>query len=126
MMPVKLPFDFKDIQRVSITACGTASYAASSQNTGWRSWRGCRSNSMSPPNSATRAPPRKGDLAIFISQVRRDRDTLAALRYASPRHAHAVGRQRPDLDDPRRESETVLQTPARDRGCPRPRRLPAN
>src|ERR1700761_5264255 len=26
-MPVKLPFDFKDIQRISITACGTASYA---------------------------------------------------------------------------------------------------
>ncbi len=27
MLPVKLPFDFKDIQRISITACGTASYA---------------------------------------------------------------------------------------------------
>src|SRR6266436_1843536 len=26
-LPVKLPFDFKDIQRISITACGTASYA---------------------------------------------------------------------------------------------------
>src|SRR6266581_3562066 len=27
MLPVTLPFDFKDIQRISITACGTASYA---------------------------------------------------------------------------------------------------
>src|SRR5215207_3684170 len=27
MLPVQLPFDFKDIQRISITACGTASYA---------------------------------------------------------------------------------------------------
>src|ERR1700694_967325 len=27
LMPVKLPFDFKDIQRISIVACGTASYA---------------------------------------------------------------------------------------------------
>src|ERR1700732_2441804 len=26
-LPVSLPFDFKDIQRISITACGTASYA---------------------------------------------------------------------------------------------------
>src|SRR5246127_993889 len=26
-LPQKLPFDFKDIQRISITACGTASYA---------------------------------------------------------------------------------------------------
>src|SRR5258708_5287158 len=26
-LPIKLPFDFKDIQRISITACGTASYA---------------------------------------------------------------------------------------------------
>src|SRR6266436_4259456 len=26
-LPAKLPFDFKDIQRISITACGTASYA---------------------------------------------------------------------------------------------------
>src|SRR5271163_3095014 len=27
MLPLKLPFDFKDIQRISIVACGTASYA---------------------------------------------------------------------------------------------------
>src|SRR6202000_3213636 len=26
-LPLKLPFDFKDIQRISISACGTASYA---------------------------------------------------------------------------------------------------
>ncbi|MGE5159083.1 MAG: isomerizing glutamine--fructose-6-phosphate transaminase, partial [Gemmatimonas sp.] len=26
-LPLKLPFDFNDIQRISITACGTASYA---------------------------------------------------------------------------------------------------
>src|SRR3569623_311614 len=26
-LPANLPFDFKDIQRISITACGTASYA---------------------------------------------------------------------------------------------------
>ncbi|MGG7382829.1 hypothetical protein ACQ7B2_30190, partial [Escherichia coli] len=26
-LPQKLPFDFNDIHRVSITACGTASYA---------------------------------------------------------------------------------------------------
>src|SRR5438128_5079063 len=26
-MPVKLPFDFRDVQRISIVACGTASYA---------------------------------------------------------------------------------------------------
>src|SRR6202051_3804112 len=26
-LPIKLPFDFKDIQRISIVACGTASYA---------------------------------------------------------------------------------------------------
>ena len=27
MLPLKLPFDFKQIERISITACGTASYA---------------------------------------------------------------------------------------------------
>src|SRR5260370_33143172 len=26
-LPIKLPFDFNDIQRISIVACGTASYA---------------------------------------------------------------------------------------------------
>src|SRR4029079_12776388 len=26
-LPLELPFDFKDIQRISIAACGTASYA---------------------------------------------------------------------------------------------------
>ena len=48
--------------------CGTASMRALSRSTGSSVWRVCRSNSMSRPNSVSRAPLRKGDLAIFISQ----------------------------------------------------------
>ncbi len=57
------------------------------------------------------APLRKGDLAIFISQSGETADTLAALRYAKEQgHAHALGRQRADLDDCARERDRAADT----------------
>src|SRR5438132_10959976 len=82
-LPTKLPFDFKDIQRISITACGTASYAAYIA----KYWSERLSRLPVELDVASEfryreAPLRKGDLAIFISQSGETADTLAALRYA--------------------------------------------
>ena len=56
------------------------------------------------------APLRKGDLAIFISQSGETADTLAALRYAKAQGAaHALGRQRADLDDRARKRRSCCR-----------------
>ena len=71
----------------------------------------CRSNSMSPPNSAiARRRLRKGDLAIFISQSGETADTLAALRYAKAQGVHTLSVVNVPTSTIARESETVLPT----------------
>ncbi len=110
-MPVKLPFDFRDVQRVSITACGTASYAGFVA----RYWleRFARLPVELDVASEFRyreAPLRKGDLAIFISQSGETADTLAALRYAKAQGAHTLSVVNVTTSTIARESETVLQT----------------
>jgi glutamine---fructose-6-phosphate transaminase (isomerizing) len=49
--------DFAKIDRLAISACGTAYYAGLVANTGSSGWRGCRWISMSPPSSATAKCP---------------------------------------------------------------------
>lgn len=111
MLPVKLPFDFKDIQRVSITACGTANYAGYVG----KYWLERFSRLPVEIDIASEfryreAPLRKGDLAIFISQSGETADTLAALRYAKEQGAHTVSVVNVPTSTIARESETVLQT----------------
>ena len=110
-LPVKLPFDFKDIQRISIVACGTASYAGYVAKYWFERLAACRSKSMSPRNSAiARRRLRKGDLAIFISQSGETADTLAALRYAKAQGVHTLSVVNVPTSTIARESETVLPT----------------
>ena len=106
-LPVKLPFDFKDIQRISITACGTASYAGYVAKYWFeRLARVPVEVDVASEFRYREAPLRKGDLAIFISQSGETADTLAALRYAKARgRAHAVRGQRADLDDRARKRD---------------------
>ena len=101
VLPVKLPFDFKDIQRISITACGTASYAGYVAKYWFERFaRVPVEVDVASEFRYREAPLRKGDLAIFISQSGETADTLAALRYAKARgRPHRIGRERADLDD---------------------------
>src|SRR5256714_11509871 len=82
-LPLELPFDFRDIQRISITACGTASYAGYVAKY-WVERLGRVPGELDVASEFRyrEAPLRKGDLAIFISQSGETADTLAALRYA--------------------------------------------
>src|SRR5438477_1961128 len=111
MLPVKLPFDFKDIQRISITACGTASYAGYVAKY-WleRFGRVPVEIDVASEFRYREAPLRKGDLAIFISQSGETADTLAALRYAKQQGVHTLSVVNVASSTIARESETVLPT----------------
>jgi len=110
-LPVTLPFDFKHIDRISISACGTASYAGFIA----RYWLEKLARIPVELDVASefryREPPvRKGDLAIFISQSGETADTLAALRYAKSQGLHTLSVVNVPTSTIARESETVLPT----------------
>src|ERR1700738_278060 len=90
-LPIKLPFDFKHIQRISITACGTASYAGYVAKYWFeRLSRVPVELDVASEFRYREAPLRQGDLAIFISQSGETADTLAALRYAKAKGVHKL------------------------------------
>src|SRR5712672_2249520 len=126
-LPVKLPFDFNDIQRVSIVACGTASYAGFVAKYWFeRLARVPVELDVASEFRYREAPLRKGDLAIFISQSGETADTLAALRYAKSQGAHTLAVVNVPTSTIARESETVLPTLARPAAnCP-PRKKPGS
>src|SRR3984885_6277204 len=110
-LPVKLPFDFKDIQRISITACGTASYAGYIAKYWFeRLARMPVELDVASEFRYREAPLRKGGLGIFISQSGETADTLAALRYAKEQGLHTLSIVNVPTSTIARESETVLPT----------------
>ncbi|WP_430648733.1 glutamine--fructose-6-phosphate transaminase (isomerizing) [Bradyrhizobium neotropicale] len=111
LLPVKLPFDFGTIQRVTITACGTASYAGYVAKYWFERFARLPVEvDVASEFRYREAPLRKGDLAIFISQSGETADTLAALRYAKAAGVHTVAVVNVPTSTIARESETVLQT----------------
>ncbi|HTB02180.1 MAG TPA: glutamine--fructose-6-phosphate transaminase (isomerizing) [Bradyrhizobium sp.] len=110
-LPIKLPFDFKDIQRISIVACGTASYAGFVAKYWFeRLARVPVELDVASEFRYREAPLRKGDLAIFVSQSGETADTLAALRYAKAQGVHTLSVVNVPSSTIARESETVLPT----------------
>jgi len=110
-LPFELPFDFRDIQRISIVACGTASYAGYVA----KYWFERLSRLPVELDVASEfryreAPLRKGDLAIFVSQSGETADTLAALRYAKEQGVHTLSVVNVPTSTIARESEIVLPT----------------
>ncbi|ANW02736.1 glutamine--fructose-6-phosphate transaminase (isomerizing) [Bradyrhizobium icense] len=112
-LPFELPFDFNDIRRISITACGTASYAGHVAKYWFeRLARMPVEIDVASELRYREAPLRKGDLAIVISQSGETADTLAALRYAKAQGLHTVSVVNVPTSTIARESETVLPTMA--------------
>ena len=110
-LPLQLPFDFKDVQRISIVACGTASYAGYVAKYWFeRLSRVPVETDVASEFRYREAPLRKGDLAIFISQSGETADTLAALRYAKEQGVHTLSVVNVPTSTIARESETMLPT----------------
>ena len=104
-LPGKLPFDWKKLKRLSISACGTAFYAGLVAKYWFERFAQLPVEiDIASEFRYREAPLEKGDLAIFVSQSGETADTLATLRYAQgAQAAHSVGRQRADLDHRARE-----------------------
>ncbi|WP_092090220.1 glutamine--fructose-6-phosphate transaminase (isomerizing) [Bradyrhizobium brasilense] len=111
VLPLTLPFDFNSIQRISITACGTASYAGYIAKYWFeRLARLPVEVDVASEFRYREAPLRRGDLAIVISQSGETADTLAALRYAKSRGLHTISVVNVPTSTIARESESVLPT----------------
>jgi glucosamine--fructose-6-phosphate aminotransferase (isomerizing) len=111
----ELPFAFKDIERISIVACGTSFYAGTVAQYWFESLAGIPTSIeiASEFRYANRLLPKKGKgIALFISQSGETADTLAALRYAKEQGQHIVSLVNVQESSMERESDVTLYTHA--------------
>jgi glucosamine--fructose-6-phosphate aminotransferase (isomerizing) len=110
-LPEKLPFDWRKIKRLSISACGTAFYSGLVAKYWFE--RFARMPVEIDIASEFRyrgAPLEPGDLAIFISQSGETADTLATLRYAREHKQHILSVVNVTTSTIARESDVVMPT----------------
>jgi glutamine---fructose-6-phosphate transaminase (isomerizing) len=107
----KLPFDFRDIERLSISACGTAYYAGLTAKYWFeRLARLPVDVEIASEFRYRSAPLRRGDAALFVSQSGETADTLASLRYAREYGQHVLSIVNVPTSTMARESEVVMPT----------------
>jgi glucosamine--fructose-6-phosphate aminotransferase (isomerizing) len=110
-LPGKLPFDFKELQRVSISACGTAFYAGLVSKYWFERYARLPVEiDIASEFRYREAPLRKGDLAIFVSQSGETADTLASLRYAKEQGQHVLSVVNVQSSTIARESNVIMPT----------------
>ena len=110
-LPVALPFDFKNFDRVVISACGTAFYAC--QVAKYWFERFARLSVDLDIASEFRyrdMPLAPNGLAIFVSQSGETADTLASLRYAKEHGQHVLSVVNVPASTIARESDVTLRT----------------
>ncbi|HZB62405.1 MAG TPA: glutamine--fructose-6-phosphate transaminase (isomerizing) [Microvirga sp.] len=110
-LPFELPFDFKDLKRLSISACGTA-YLAGLIAKYWfeRLARIPVEIDVASEFRYREAPLEPGSLALFVSQSGETADTLASLRYATAEKQHTMAVVNVPTSTMARESAVVAQT----------------
>jgi glucosamine--fructose-6-phosphate aminotransferase (isomerizing) len=110
-LPQNLPFDFKDVRRLSITACGTA-YLAGLVAKYWfeRIARLPVEIDVASEFRYREAPLTQGDLSLVISQSGETADTLASLRYAKECGQHVLAVVNVPTSTIARESDVVTPT----------------
>jgi glucosamine--fructose-6-phosphate aminotransferase (isomerizing) len=110
-LPVELPFDFRDLKRLSISACGTA-YLAGLIAKYWfeRLARIPVEIDVASEFRYREAPLEPGSLAVFVSQSGETADTLASLRYATAEKQHTLSVVNVPTSTMARESNVVAQT----------------
>jgi glutamine---fructose-6-phosphate transaminase (isomerizing) len=110
-LPVELPFDWCKLERVSISACGTAYYAGLVAKYWFERFARLPVEiDIASEFRYREAPLRKGDLAIFVSQSGETADTLASLRYAREQEQHVLSIVNMQGSSIARESDVVLPT----------------
>ena len=110
-LPFKLPFDPKDLSRVTIVACGTAYYAGLTA----RYWFETLARLPVDIDVASEfryreAPLTENGLTIVVSQSGETADTLASLRYAKSQGQHLLAVVNVPTSTIARESGIVAPT----------------
>ncbi len=110
-LPEKLPFDWRKIKRLSISACGTAYYAGLVAKYWFERFAKLPVEIDIASEFRYRgAPLEPGDLAIFISQSGETADTLATLRYARENKQHILSVVNVTTSSIARESDVIMPT----------------
>src|SRR6266436_439706 len=90
-LPDPLPFDFRAIDRISISACGTAYYAGLIGKYWFERFARLPVEiDVASEFRYREAPFAPGNLAMFVSQSGETADTLATLRYAREQKQHVL------------------------------------
>ncbi len=111
VLPGKLPFDWKKLKRLSLSACGTAFYAGLVAKYWFERFAKLPVEiDIASEFRYREAPLEKGDLAIFISQSGETADTLATLRYAKDHKQHVLSVVNVPTSTIARESDVVMPT----------------
>ncbi|KAF0231260.1 MAG: glucosamine--fructose-6-phosphate aminotransferase [Beijerinckiaceae bacterium] len=110
-LPFKTPFEWKNLKRISISACGTA-FLAGQIAKYWfeRIARLPVEIDIASEFRYREAPLDKGELMIVISQSGETADTLATLRYAKECGNHILSVVNVPTSTIARESDVVAQT----------------
>ncbi|MBV9955504.1 MAG: glutamine--fructose-6-phosphate transaminase (isomerizing), partial [Pseudolabrys sp.] len=110
-LPFALPFDFKSITRLSISACGTAYYAGLVAKYWFERFAHLPVEiDIASEFRYREAPLVPGDLALFISQSGETADTLATLRYAKEVKQKILSVINVTTSTIARESDVVMPT----------------
>jgi len=110
-LPVDMPFDFRTLERISMSACGTAYYACLVAKYWFeRLARLPVEIDVASEFRYREAPLKAGGLAIFVSQSGETADTLATLRYAKEHKQHVVAVVNVPTSTIARESDVVMPT----------------
>ena len=110
-LPMKLPFDFRNLNRISIAACGTAYYAAMVAKYWFERFAHLPVEVDIASEFRYRAAPLgAGGLSIFVSQSGETADTLASLRYAHENKQHVLSVVNVPTSTIARESDVVMPT----------------
>lgn len=107
----ELPFDLAEVPKITVIACGTASYA------GWVAKYWLEQVARIPVEldiasefRYREAPLPEGGVALFVSQSGETADTLAALRHCRAQNQHIVSVVNVPESSIARESDAVLTT----------------
>jgi glucosamine--fructose-6-phosphate aminotransferase (isomerizing) len=110
-LPFDLPFDFRKIKRLSISACGTAYYAGLVAKYWFERFARLPVEIDIASEFRYRgAPLEAGDLAVFISQSGETADTLATLRYAKEHKQNVLSVVNVTTSSIARESDVIMPT----------------
>jgi glucosamine--fructose-6-phosphate aminotransferase (isomerizing) len=106
-----LPFDFRTIERISISACGTAYYAGLIGKYWFERFARLPVEIDVASEFRYRETPfAPGNLALFVSQSGETADTLATLRHAREQNQHIASIVNVPTSTIARESDVVMPT----------------